>query len=70
LLGRNQFNWFSKESAKKYEYDYRKEEIIELNSEIGTLLESHERIYVIAAHYPPNIALSNILEFAHLYPSD
>jgi uncharacterized protein YecE (DUF72 family) len=70
LLGRNQFNWFSKEAIRKYEYDYRKEEIIQLNEEIGTHLANHERVYLIAAHYPPEVALSNILEFAHLFPTD
>jgi uncharacterized protein YecE (DUF72 family) len=66
LLGRNQINWFSTEPSLRYGYDYQRAELSELATQIQSLKEDAEEVYIIGAHRPASVALSNILEIAHI----
>ena len=70
LLGRNSDSWFSKESSQKYHYDYTRAELLQIinGREVGKL--DFDRSFVIAAHHTPEQAVSNLLEFAHIFPID
>lgn len=66
LLGRNQNEWFSKESSLRYAYDYTKDELKSIVKEIEGSIPNYQQTCIIAAHTPPENALSNILELAHI----
>ncbi len=70
LLGRNQNDWFSKEAALRYSYDYTKDELKSIWNEIEGSFPNYQRTCIIAAHTPPESALSNILELAHILSHD
>jgi hypothetical protein len=67
LSGRNSTNWFSKDPAEKYHYDYNRYELAELAGRIKQLREECDEVYVIAANRPHTAALSNLLELASIY---
>ena len=70
LLGRNKVNWFSTDKKLRYQYDYSKDELIQLASKINSFHLSYEKIFVIASNAPATNALSNILQLSKLHPSD
>ncbi len=60
LLGRNKVNWFSLESAIKYQYSYNSKELDELANKIVALRAEYDEVYIIASYYPAKTTFQNL----------